>query len=146
MLTVRRVLCVVGAVLVTAVCSGGAHDPLISELDTLALPASVSFFADVEYGSDTGFLGSNPSADRYYLSDLSPEELCEALVEIKATLEHSDRPTGGTACVFGGTSPEGRPFQITVTGPREVVPPGDETINPTPIDAPHESVLVASIG
>lgn len=142
----KRVLRVVGTVLVTAACSGGAHDPLISELDTLALPASVSFLADVEYGSDTGFAGSDPLVQRYYLSDLSPEELCEDLAEIKGALDLSDRAIGGTACVFAGTSPDGRPFQITVTGSREVVPPGDDTIDSTPIEAPHESVLVASIG
>ncbi|MCZ6663041.1 MAG: hypothetical protein O6951_08990 [Actinobacteria bacterium] len=142
----KRVL-VLAVVLVAGACAGGAHDPLIDELDALALPASVSFFADVKYGSTTGFMGSDPLVARYYLSDLPPEDLCEDLADIKAALDLSDRRTGGAACKFGRpSSPDDRGFQMTVTGPREAVPAGDDTINSTPIDVPHRSVLVASIG
>jgi hypothetical protein len=35
---------------------------------------------------------------------------------------------------------------VSVTGPQKLIPPGDRTIHPTPVEEPHASVLVVAIG
>jgi len=129
--------------LTVSACSDG-HDRLRQELDQIPVPESVTFLADVEYGSSTGFMGSNPQIDRYHVSTEEPETLC---IEVQALRpEITEKAKRGTACWFTGQSPSGRPLTVSVTGPREVIPAGSKTIHPTPIEEPHASVLVLAIG
>ncbi len=110
----------------------------------LPIPAGVTFVADVNFGSDTGFAGSDPSVHRYYITQESAGSLCADLRAAFAELTESSR--GGAACTFQGDSPQGRPLTMTVTGPQSSVPAGNEANRPVPIDVPHEAVLIVALG
>jgi hypothetical protein len=142
--SMKLLLTAISLSLAVSACSDG-HDRLRQDLDQLPVPESVTFLADVEYGLSSGFMGSDPRIDRYYISLEDPEALC---AEVQALLpDLTEKAKRGTAkCWFTGQSPSGRPLTVLVTGPQEVIPPGDQTIEPTPIEESHASVLVVAIG
>lgn len=105
------------ASLVISACSDG-HDRLRQELDQIPVPESVTFLADVEYGSSSGFMGSDTQIDRYYISAEEPQALC---ADVQALLpDHTGGTIKGTECWLTGQSPSGSPLTVSVTGPHTV--------------------------
>lgn len=122
---------------------GSGHEALQGELDDLELPAGLTLIVDRLVGPTQCFAGGCPGVDRYYASAAPPNELCTDLADLGEDLS-LDREATESGCRYSGGY-KGRRLDIIVRDPQDEIAAYGSTVVPTPIEVPHQAIVLVAI-
>ena len=137
------IVVVVGACSIVRSSLSG-HEALLGELDDIALPPGLTLIVDREVGPSECFAGDCPAVDRYYASSAPPDKMCAQVSELAASLGLAQRDAE-QGCLYSGSLESGSRLDIRVSSPQEEIAAYGNTVLATPVEVPHEAILLLAI-